>query len=107
MLPHINEALNAKKWKKREAALSNLYSKVVTLHNKLGATSKAKTKVRKYHGRPYLVIGSHYIAELLKKEIKSRSIKSLPFIGSVNQFTNTVLLVENDKARLACKKLYF
>ncbi len=107
MLPHINDALNARTWKKREAALSNLYSKIVTLHNKLGVTSKVKSKVRKYHGRPYLVIGSHQIAEMLKKEIKSRSMKLLPLIGSVNQFTDTVLLIEGDETRLACKKLYF
>lgn len=106
LLPHFEGALNASDWKARERSLSSAYEAVVELHNGLQITSSFPIKVRQYHDRPYMVIGSGDIAAAIQQNIKDEKLKKLPLIGSLNQFTDSVVLIENDRLRSKLKSLF-
>lgn len=106
LLPHFENVLNADNWKAREHALSTAYEAAVELHNNLQITPPFPTKVKQYHDRPYMVIGAGDIAAAIQKTIKDEELRMLPLIGSLNQFTDSVVLIENDRLRSKLKNLF-
>ncbi len=103
----LNKILVAKSWKEREKHLSEAYSAIAQMHNELKITKPLVTKVSSFHDRPYLVIHGDTFANELKKQIKDSKIKKFPAdIGSVNQLSNTVDLLENDSLLKKLKVLY-
>ena len=92
---------------KRESKLSKAYEIIANIHNSLKITKPLAIKVSKFHDRPYLVIHGDVFAEEIKKKIQNKTILNIKSgIGSVNQITNTVDLLENDKLLKRMKKLY-
>ncbi|KKQ80816.1 MAG: hypothetical protein UT02_C0002G0041 [Parcubacteria group bacterium GW2011_GWC2_38_7] len=96
--PILEKVLTAKNWKEREKYLSQAYKIIAQMHNNLKITKPLATDVSSFHDRPYLVIHGDVFANELKKKIKDSAVKKISAdIGSVNQLSNTVDLLENDK----------
>ncbi len=77
------------------------------MHNDLKLTELLPTDVSKFHNRPYLVIHANKFAGQLTKQIKDPVVKKISAcIGSVNQFTNSVDLLGNEKLLKKLKTLY-
>lgn len=106
MRANIAKTLNAENWKGREKYLIKLYAHTVNLHNKLGITKAMNTRVRLFHGRPYKVINAHDIAGAIQNKITDKNLKGLPLVGSINQITNSVPLLEGDDIRLKAITLF-
>lgn len=105
--PALNNILLAKNWKQREKYLSRAYSIIAQKHNALKITKPLPTKVSNFHDRPYLVIHGDIFSTEIKKKIKNRVLKNFKSdIGSVNQITNSVDLLENDELLKRMKNLY-
>jgi len=103
----LHKVISSENWKERESNLSKAYEIVANIHNSLKITKPIATKVSEFHDRPYLVIHGDVFAEEIKKQIQSKTILNIKSgIGSVNQITNTVDLLENDKLLKRMKKLY-
>jgi hypothetical protein len=97
LIPILNQTLTAKNWKDREKYLSRACMIIAKMHNALKITKPLATKVSSFHDRPYLVIHGDIFANELMKKIKNPTVKKFPKnIGSVNQLTNTIDLLDND-----------
>lgn len=107
-LSHIlDKILASKDWKEREKYLSQAYKIIAQMHNSLKLTKPFATDVSSFHDRPYLVIHGDVFASELKKKIKDPAVKKISAdIGSVNQLSNAVDLLENDKLLKKLKVLY-
>jgi hypothetical protein len=96
--PILDKILVAQDWKEREKYLSQAYKIVAQMHNDLKITKPLATDVLSFHDRPYLVIHGDVFANEIKKKIKDPPVKRISSdIGSVNQLSNTVDLLKNDK----------
>ena len=94
----LDKILASRDWKEREKHLSQAYKVVAQMHNNLKITKPLATEVSSFHNRPYLVIHGEVFANELKKKIKDPAVKKISAdIGSVNQLSNTVDLLENNK----------
>lgn len=103
----LNKVISSENWKERESKLSKAYEIIANIHNSLKITKPLATKVSEFHDRPYLVIHGDIFAKEIKKQIQNKTILNIKSgIGSVNQITNTVDLLENDKLLKRMKKLY-
>ena len=104
---YLDEALSAKKWKERENHLSQAYKVISQMHNSLNLTELLETNVSSFHDRPYLVIHGEIFANKLKKLIQDPDIRKISAdIGSVNQLSDTVDLLENNSLLKKLKVLY-
>lgn len=105
--PILNKVLASKNWQEREKYLSQAYKIIAQMHNDLKLTKPLSTDVSRFHDRPYLVIHGEVFANELKKKIKDPTVKKIAGdIGSVNQFSNSIDLLENDKLLKKLKVLY-
>lgn len=105
--PILDKVLFSKDWKEREKYLSQAYKVIAQMHNDLKLTKPLAAAVSSFHDRPYLVIHGDVFANELKKEIKDPAVKKISAdIGSVNQLSNTVDLLENDELMKKLKILY-
>jgi hypothetical protein len=103
----LAKVLSSKDWKDREKYLSQSYKIIAQMHNSLKLTKPLAINVSNFHDRPYLVIHGDIFASELKKKIKDPIVKKISAdIGSVNQLSNTVDLLENDKLLKNLKVLY-
>ena len=105
--PLLNKVLNSNDWRQREENLSQVYTIIATMHNDLKITKTLPQKVSPFHDRPYLVIHGGIFAQEIKRRIQDPLLKKIPvLIGSVNQLSHTVDLLENDKLLKKLKVLY-
>jgi len=105
--PMLDKAIAAKNWKEREKYLSQAYKAIAQMHNNLKLTKPLATEVSSFHDRPYIVIHGDIFANEIKKKIKDSAVKNISAdIGSVNQLSNTVDLLENDKLLKRLEVLY-
>ena len=103
----LNKAISSINWKEREKYISEANEILANLHNNLKITKSLNTKVSNFHGRPFLVIHWDVFAQEIKKQIKDKNILNIKAnIGSVNQITNTVDLIENNELLSRIKNLY-
>ncbi len=107
LAPILEKVLAAEHWKEREEHLSRAYTCIARMHNDLCITPPLPTDVSRFFDRPYRVIHGGVFAAEIRKLIRDPAIKSIAApIGSVDQLSNTVDLLENDKLRKKLKCLY-
>jgi hypothetical protein len=107
LTPILDKVLVSKDWKDREKYLSQAYKFIAKMHNNLKITKALSTEVSNFHDRPYLVIHGDIFANELKKRIKDHTVKRISAnIGSVNQLSDAVDLLANDKLLKRLKVLY-
>jgi hypothetical protein len=105
--PVLHKVLASENWKQREKYLSQAYGFAARMHNGLKITRPLAIKVSSFYDRPYLVIHGEIFANEIMKKINDRAVNKLPaIIGSVNQLTNTVDLLDNNELLKRMKLLY-
>jgi Domain of unknown function (DUF4037) len=86
--PHLAAALAARGWQAREPHLGQAVRAAAEWHNGLGLTAPVPAVVRRFHDRPYLVLGSGRFAAALRRSIADPALRELPLAGAVDQFTD-------------------
>ncbi|MFC1723505.1 DUF4037 domain-containing protein, partial [Nanoarchaeota archaeon] len=99
LTPTLLTILRSKDWKNREKYLCQAYRILAKKHNSLKITKPMHIEVRKFFSRPFLVIKADLFATEIKKKIRDPKVKSLPDIGSINQFSDSTNVLENDTRR--------
>ena len=96
--PILDKVLVARKWQSREAQLSKAYKTLGKFHNELKITEFVSPELSYFFNRPYQIIDADRYVEALREKIKSPDILNIKAnIGSVNQITQTVdVLEQND-----------
>jgi hypothetical protein len=95
MTPHLDAALAASPWPRREAALGRAYELVATLHNGLGVTAPLEPALRSFHDRPFQVIGAERFADALRSGITDPVALDASRLGAVDQWVAAVEVLES------------
>lgn len=106
LLPPLRGAMFAPTWREREQLLSQAYETLAQMHNALHLTEPLPATVSTFHGRPYQVIHGETFAAALQAAIEDDTLRRLPLIGSVDQFSDSTDLLENVSLRHRLKALY-
>jgi len=77
LIPIFNKVLTTQSWKEREKHLSQAYTEVARLHNRLGITKTMKTEVSKFHNRSYLIIHAKSFSDEIRKSIVDKEIREI------------------------------
>lgn len=93
--PIFQRVLAAADWKTREAHLSAAYELLAARHNALHITPALPDKVSPFFARPYRVIHADVFATALCESIADPQVRTLPPIGSVNQFIDSTDVLSN------------
>jgi len=105
--PILQKIITTTKFKEKEVHLLKAYEFIAEMHNDLGITKPLPVKVSAFYDRPYMVIHGDLFADEIIKNIRNDKIQNFRSnIGSVNQITNSVDLLENDQLLKKLKKLY-
>jgi hypothetical protein len=89
------EAATATDYRTREAALHEAIRWVAARHNALGITRFVDEESVLFHDRPYRVLGSGRFADACLDAVSDPELRSLPPIGAVDQFVDSVDVLSN------------
>ena len=89
LTPSLQGALAATEYRQREAQLCDAYEVVAALHNRTGLTEPLATSCRPYHERPYQVLFAERFANALAETVTDARLRTLPRIGSVDQWADS------------------
>ena len=59
------------------------------MHNELELTPPLDARTRRFHDRPYRVIGAGRFAAALREAITDPRIRELPLVGAIDQFIDS------------------
>lgn len=98
--PPLERVLRATSQSDREAALVDAYGIVARAHNAAGLTAPVDEAVRRYHDRPFRVLGADRFAAACRAALTDPDLRELPSIGSVDQVVDsTDVLSVTQRAR--------
>ena len=106
LAPILDNTLVASNWKERQEYLSQAYEYVAQMHNALQITESISTNVSEFYDRPYLVIHGDMFAQKIREQIQDRDISNLKPIGSINQITHSVDILEDNDLLKKAKNFY-
>lgn len=107
MIPDIQQVLEAKNWQAREKGMLNIYRCLGNLHNQLGLTDPVPVEIAPFHDRPYLIINAEDFAEALTHRIQDQDLLQMKAgLGSINQITNSVVILEDNETVKQMRHLY-
>ncbi len=93
----LDGILSAPSWPEREEHLCAALEGVARIHNTLGITAPLDTKVRRFHDRPYRVIGAARFAEAIVAALRDEEVRQIHarvgLIGSIDQFADSTDLL--------------
>jgi hypothetical protein len=96
--PSLAQALSAEGWQERQQHLASAYEFLARMHNALGITEPVATQSRRFHERPFLVIGGDEIAHKLWVAIQDPEVRALPYgVGKVDQFIDSTDVLSHDR----------
>lgn len=102
----LKSAMRAANWKQREKHLTRAYVFIAKAHNALQVTQPIEPSVSNYYGRNYTVIFASRFSEALFSRIQDAAIQRLNRIGSIDQMTNTLTILEDPKLIRKTASLY-
>jgi len=73
----LAEALAPGDWRARERALAEAYSQAARRHNDLGVTDAVDPSIRRFHGRPFHVLGADRVEHALRAAIKDPEVAAV------------------------------
>jgi Domain of unknown function (DUF4037) len=89
LTPLLDRVLAATDYPAREQALVEAYEALARRHNALGVTAALDPSVRGFHGRPFRVLMGDRFAEACQQAVEDARLRSLPLVGSVDQFADS------------------
>jgi hypothetical protein len=91
----LRAALAANDHRSREAALAACYRNAAVRHNRLGITEAVDPEVRPFHDRPFRVLAADRLVRACLREVADERLRSLPLVGSVDQFADSTDLLSH------------
>ncbi|HKN00064.1 MAG TPA: DUF4037 domain-containing protein [Candidatus Binataceae bacterium] len=93
----LDGMLAAQSWPEGEEPLCAALEAVARIHNALAITEPLDTKVRRFHDRPYRVIGAARFAESIVATIRDEEVRQIHaragLIGAIDQFADSTDLL--------------
>lgn len=85
----LTAAVTAAHFPDREAALVDAFETLARRYNSLDLHRPLDTRARQFHSRPFRVLGSERFAHVGRDSISDAGVRSLPLIGSIDQFVDS------------------
>lgn len=98
LTPALRGALAATDYPIREAHLCDAYEAVAALQNASGLITPVDPVRRTYYSRPFLVLHAERFAQALARTITDPDLRTLPLTGSVDQWADSVDLLDQPRA---------
>jgi hypothetical protein len=96
----LRDALAARDYPSREAALVAAYEIAARRHNELRITEELDPTVRPFYGRPFLTLMSDRFAKACLAKLGASPLTQLPLVGGADFADSVDLLSRGDRARL-------
>jgi hypothetical protein len=106
LLPHLEEALGATGFARREDALVGAYETIMRIHNATGVTEPVEPAVSRFHERPFRVPDSDRFVRACLRAVVDDEVRALPLIGSVDQVVDTTDVLEQPAIARVLRVLY-
>jgi hypothetical protein len=87
--PMLERVLAAGDYPTREQALVDAYVLLAKRHNATGVTAEVDPGIQTFFSRPYRVISADRFAEACQAALTDPWLKTLPLVGSVDQFADS------------------
>lgn len=105
--PHLADALIAANFTERERQMVRAYEILAWRFNSLDIIPPVKARVSFFHDRPFKVIHGDQIAQKIVESIQDPAVRGLPpFVGSVNQISDSTDVLESVEVCRRLQKLY-
>jgi hypothetical protein len=104
--PGLLDVLSAESYEARENALVGVVEELARLHNATGVTRPAETTVRLFHTRPFRVLGAARFVDVCLERVTDPWLKSLPLVGSIDQFVDSVDVLSDPKTFATAASFY-
>jgi Domain of unknown function (DUF4037) len=104
--PLLSSAVAATAYPAREAALVSAYELLAQRHNALEVTKPVDPSTRQFHGRPFRVLMAERFAEATIDAVSDPWLRSLPPVGSVDQFVDSTDVLSSAERARALDGLY-
>jgi hypothetical protein len=107
--PTLRATQTAETWQQRQEHLAVAYEVIAAIHNRLQLTDPMPEKTRDFFGRPFQVIALHGFADALLAQIQDPALQAIAQrrpIGSVDLFSDSTDLLEDQSLRPLLRKLY-
>jgi hypothetical protein len=102
ILPALGDAITSPTWPQRETALNHCYAWAAAVHNQLDLTPALDPATRRFHDRPFFVLGADRFAAALRATIADRALREIPPVGAIDQWVdNTTAIGQLDELRRA------
>jgi hypothetical protein len=104
--PALLDVLSAQSYEAREDALVRAVQELAARHNATGLTRPVEASVRLFHNRPFRVLGSSRFVDACLERVADPWLKSLPLVGSLDQFVDSVDVLSEPHVFGAAATLY-
>jgi hypothetical protein len=106
MLAKLERALDAVDDRSRQVALGDAYEAIAELHNRVGLTQPLDTATRRFYGRPFTVLRAERFVDACLDSLDDEWLRSLPLIGSIDQFTDSTDVTQYPKIAQRLRVIY-
>jgi hypothetical protein len=100
------DVLSATDYTAREDALVRTMQAAAALHNERGVTSPVDESVRRFHGRPFKVLGASRFVDACLERVTDPRLRAVPLVGGIDQLADSVDLLSEPIALRAARDLY-
>jgi hypothetical protein len=105
--PRLFGALEGRSFAAMEESLLPLYETLGAMHNSLGVTGPLDVTPRRFHSRPYMVIGAERFANALLSAVECEELRSISArIGAIDQYADSTDFIENVQMYRKTRDLY-
>jgi len=109
LTPPLHSALAATTWRERERCLIAAYEQLAAMHNALGITEPLLDGVQPFFSRPFATIATRGFADAIVARIQDPAVRRLldrPWIGGIDQFSDSHDILEATTFRAAARGFY-
>jgi uncharacterized protein DUF4037 len=85
----LDATLAAHDFAAREAAFVEAVEAVARRHNALGVTDPVEPTARRFHSRPFRVLGSARFVDACLERVQDEWLRSLPLVGGIDDFVDS------------------
>ena len=103
---HLLDAVGARNYEAREAALVAIVTELARRHNTLGMTAAVDERVGLFHSRPFRVLGSNRFVEACLARVDDQWLRALPLIGAIDQWVDSTDVLSESRVLPGARAAY-
>jgi Domain of unknown function (DUF4037) len=90
----------------REDAFVEALRRLAGRHNALGVTRRVSEDIRRFHSRPFRVLGAGRFVDACLERVGDEQLRTLPLVGAVDQISDSTDVLETPEAFRSLTAVY-